>query len=70
MSRRKRTYTTEFKLEVVRRVLEDGETPLQVGTALEFDHNLIYSWLERFEAGTLSPMPPRPPIPDDMPDED
>ena len=54
MSRKRRTFSREFKLAAVKKVVEQGLPCLQVARDLEISDNLIRNWRKAFEAdGTL-----------------
>ena len=54
MSRKRRTYSREFKLAAVRKVVEQGLSCREVARDLQVSDNLIRNWRRNFEAeGTL-----------------
>ena len=54
MSRKRRTFSREFKLEAVKKVVEQGLSCRQVSRDLEISDNLVRRWRQAFEDdGTL-----------------
>lgn len=54
MSQKRRTFSAEFKLAAVKKVVEQGLACRQVARDLEISDNLIRNWRKAFEAdGTL-----------------
>ena len=54
MSQKRRTFSREFKLAAVKKVVEQGLSGRQVARDLEISDNLIRNWRKAFEAdGTL-----------------
>jgi transposase len=49
MADQRRKYPREFKVEAVRRVVDGGETVIEVARSLNLQRNLIYGWLREFE---------------------
>ena len=55
MARKKRrTYSLEYKLETVARVLEQGLSPRQVAKDLGIDRSTVGVWVRKAEAGELA----------------
>ena len=48
MARSRRTYTREFKIDAVRRVLEDGLTQRHVAQELGISPNTLATWKKEF----------------------
>ena len=48
MARSRRTYTREFKVDAVRRVLEDGLTQRHVAQELGISPNTLATWKKEF----------------------
>lgn len=48
MTKQRRLFTREFKIEAVRRVLEDGRSISQVAADLELNTNLVGRWKREF----------------------
>ena len=46
---KKRTYTKEYKMEVVRRTYQEGVTVAMVATDLGIREGLIYKWRAQFK---------------------
>lgn len=44
-----RTYSREFKLSMVKLVIEDGKTPSQVCSEHPVSKSVLYSWLQSFD---------------------
>ena len=54
MSQKRRTFSRDFKLAAVKKVVEQGLSCRQVARDLEISDNLIRNWRKAFEAdGTL-----------------
>lgn len=54
MSQKRRTFSREFKLAAVKKVVEQGLSCRQVAEDLDISDNLIRNWRRTFEAdGTL-----------------
>lgn len=51
MSRKRRKFTPEFKIEAVRRVEESGKPLTQVARELGIRADLLYSWRRRLSKG-------------------
>lgn len=54
---RRRGFTKEFKLETLRRVLEDKETYSKVARDIGVDRSMLYKWKEAFEADGVLAFP-------------
>ena len=50
MSKKRRTYTTEFKAEAVRLVTEEGYTVAEAARSLGIHGNTLWKWKQSFEA--------------------
>ncbi len=50
MARTRRTYTSEFKVEAVRLVTEQGYSVAEAARSLGLSENLIRSWKRAFQA--------------------
>ncbi len=57
MSRERRAYSTEFKLDAVRLITEQGYTVIQVGRALDICETVIRRWFNQYkkEQGGITP---------------
>ncbi len=54
MKRRRRTFSREYKLAAVRKVVEQGLSYCEVARGLEIRDTLIHNWRKAFDAdGTL-----------------
>jgi len=49
MSRERRAYSTEFKLDAVRLITEQGYTVIQVGRALDICETVIRRWFNQYK---------------------
>lgn len=47
MSRKK--YSEQFKIQVVKQVLEEGKTISNISMDLEISRNMIYRWIKEYE---------------------
>ena len=55
MGKPRKKYTKEFKLEAVKRVVEQGRTAREVARSLGVNESLLHHWKRQFrEAGELS----------------
>ena len=57
MAARRRKYSTEFKLDAVRMVVDRGLKPTEVAKDLGIDRSLLSAWKKSFEEGSLSESP-------------
>jgi transposase len=48
MGSNRRTYTSEFKLDAVRMVIDQGRAVTEVAEALGIDRSLLQSWKKKF----------------------
>lgn len=53
MARQRRTHSKEFKAEVVRLVLEGGQTAGAVARAYDLAHSLVTGWVEQAKVGRV-----------------
>jgi transposase len=62
---RPRTYTDEYRRQVVDMVTSSGRTAMSVAAELGIHHTLISRWIRRYgpaeEVGSVAPAAPRPP---------
>lgn len=45
----KKRFNREFKVQVVKQVLEEGQSATSVGKALELSRNMISRWVKEYE---------------------
>ena len=50
MADQRRKFPREFKTEVVRRVIDGGETAASVAHALDLKPDMIYAWIRQYKA--------------------
>lgn len=59
MSTKRKTYTTEYKLEAIRLALREGSSVKQTADALGIPEHLLYKWVRAYkaqgESGTAFP---------------
>ncbi len=53
----RRRFTREFKLEAVRRAMEEGQTLASVARELEIGAGMLGTWKKAFEADALQAFP-------------
>lgn len=56
---KRKTYTREFKLEAVRRSMEEGKSGAAVARELGIHRNVLYRWREEFLADEAESFPGR-----------
>lgn len=57
MSRKKREYSKEFKVEAVRMVIDGNRKISEVARELDIPANLLGRWLKQYQAGKLESFP-------------
>jgi transposase len=57
MVKKRRQFTTEFKVEAVRLVVEEGRSISEVARELGIGENLLSRWKKKYEEGKVEPFP-------------
>lgn len=57
MAMKRRKYTTEFKLDAVRMMVDRGIRPTEVAKDLGIDRSLLTAWKKSYEEGVLTAFP-------------
>lgn len=50
MADQRRKFPREYKIEVVRRIIEGPETAAEIARSLDLQPNMLYSWVRQFKA--------------------
>lgn len=51
MSKKRRKYTDDFKVDAVKQIVEQGRAAAEVAASLGISENLLYSWKRKLLAG-------------------
>lgn len=54
MSKKRKTYTDDFKVDAVKQIVEQGRSAAEVAESLGVSENLLYGWKRKLLAGGTS----------------